>query len=129
MGRDAEAAAQIEPAHEALVRTLGERAPQAQDLGVLRAALAIERADSSVAQGLLDTLDAEVLESARGSGLWRHQLDALRGLLLARTGQPEAAHALLAPSVAALQEDPRSASSRLFRDARAALERLGPNRS
>lgn len=129
MGRDAEAAAQIEPAHEALVQALGERAPQAQDLGVLRAALAIERADPSVAQGLLDTLDAEVLESARGSGLWQHQLDALRGLLLARTGQPEAAHALLAPSVAALQEDPRSASSRLFRDARAALERLGPGGS
>lgn len=129
MGRDAEAAAQIEPAHEALVQALGERAPQAQDLGVLRTALAIERADPSVAQGLLDTLDAEVLESARGSGLWQHQLDALRGLLLARTGQPEAAHALLAPSVAALQEDPRSASSRLFRDARAALERLGPGRS
>jgi eukaryotic-like serine/threonine-protein kinase len=129
MGRDKDAAAQIEPAHDALVRALGERAPQAQDLGVLRAALAIERADPAAARGLLDTLDAEVLEGARGSGLWQHQLDALRGLLLARTGQSEAARALLASSVAGLQDDPRSGSSRLFRDARAALERLGPGES
>lgn len=124
MGRDAEAAAQIEPAHEALLRALGERAPQSQDLGVLRVALAIELGEPATAERLLDTLDAEVLESGRATGVWPQQLDALRGLLLVRTGQTQAAQTLLSGSVPKLQNDPRSAASRLFRDARAALDAL-----
>lgn len=124
MGRDAEAAAQIAPAHEALVQALGERAPQSQDLGVLRVALAIELGEPATAERLLDTLDAEVLESGRATGLWPQQLDALRGLLLVRTGQMQAAQTLLSGSVPKLQDDPRSSASRLFRDARAALDAL-----
>ncbi len=122
MGRDEDAAAQLRPAHESLTRSLGARAPQTQDVGVLRVAVELELGELTSAARVLDELDAEVLESARGTGLWRHQLDALRGLLLARTGEADAAQALLATSVSALQDEPRSASSRLFRDARAALD-------
>jgi hypothetical protein len=82
----------------------------------------LELGDLETAGRVLQELDAEVLESARGTGLWQHQLDALRGLLLARTGEADAAQALLATSVSALQDEPRSTSSRLFRDARAALD-------
>lgn len=122
MGRDEDAAAQLRPAHESLSRSLGARAPQTQDIGVLRVAVELELGELISAARVLDELDAEVLESARGTGLWQHQLDALRGLLLARTGEADAAQALLATSVSALQDEPRSASSRLFRDARAALD-------
>lgn len=122
MGRDEDAAAQLLPAHESLTRSLGARAPQTQDVGVLRVAVELELGDVTSAARVLDELDAEVLESARGTGLWQHQLDALRGLLLARAGEADAAQALLATSVSALQDEPRSASSRLFRDARAALD-------
>lgn len=126
MGRFDEAAAQLHPARAALVQALGVGAPQAQDVSFVLACVEIERGALASAASLIDTLDADALENGHGTGLWTHGLHALRGLLLERSGHPDEARPLLADSLRWLQAEKGSETSRLFRSALAAHQRLGP---
>lgn len=95
MGRDDEAVAELQPAYDGLVRTLGERAPQSQDLGYVLASVQVARGESEAAERLIATLDADALEKGRSTGVWTHYLQVLRGLAVSSSANPEAGRTLL----------------------------------
>ena len=124
MGRFDEAEVELRAAHTALVDALGAEAPQAQDLAVVLAGVEIERGELAAAGALIDSLQVEALENQRGTGQWAQTVAALRGLLLERSGEAEAARALLQSALPELQAEPDAERSRLLRSALAALQRL-----
>lgn len=88
------------PAHQRLAMRLTPANPQAQVAGFwLAAALLDAGEDIASAARLVDTLDAQALEAAGADGLWQARVDALRGLVRARSGDRDGALPLLRRAV------------------------------
>lgn len=120
---DAAAAAPIlREAHRRLVAVAGADNPQTQFVAVVLASAAL--AEGHSARDLLDQLDAEVLENGRSLGYWPHVLGLLHGLQALVDGDPICARRALETGLSALESDPASPRSRLYRDAETALARL-----
>lgn len=124
MGRFDAAAAELRPAHDGLVESLGAEAPQSQDVAVVLAGAEIERGALPAAAALIAGLRVEALENQRGTGQWTQTVAALRGLQLERAGESAAARALLEEALPTLTAQPDAERSRLLRSAQAALARL-----
>lgn len=124
MGRFDAAAAELRPAHDGLVESLGAEAPQSQDVAVVLAGAEIERGALPAAAALIAGLRVEALENQHGTGQWTQTVAALRGLQLERAGESAAARALLEEALPTLTAQPDAERSRLLRSAQAALARL-----
>ena len=124
-GQSAAAATKVREAHRQLVRLAGPAAPQTQDAAFVLALVELELGQLAPAQALIDSLDAEVLESGRATGQWNVAIDALRGIARQKRGEAAAARPLLDSVLAAMKDEEALAQpSRLYLVARAARAQL-----
>jgi non-specific serine/threonine protein kinase len=115
------AQAKLRPAQQRLAARLTAANPQAQVAAFWLAAALLESGDDiDAAARLVDGLDAKSLEAAGADGLWQARLDALRGLVLVRRGDPDAARPMLRGAVERLGGN-AAGSGRLLERARAAI--------
>jgi DNA-binding winged helix-turn-helix (wHTH) protein len=120
-----QAAPHLRKAHARLVALSGAASPQAQDVGFLLVGTELELGNDEVAETLLATVDVEVLEAGRATGMWPFGLDALRGMLLQQRGDATAARPLLQSAIAGMKsEEDLDAPSRLYAQATRALASL-----
>jgi len=124
-GQPAAAAIQLRAAHARLLAIAGAQSAQTQDAGLLLAAAELDLGNTDAAVALIETLDADTLESGRATGLWPAGLDALRGIALQQQGDSAAARPLLTSALAALaSEEDLDAPGRLYVQTREALLKL-----
>ncbi len=124
-GRPVDAVDKARRAHEALRRLAGPGAPQTQDATFVLALIELELGAPVRAQGLIDQLDAAVLESGRATGQWPAAIDALRGIALQQRGEAGAARPLLDGALVALKsEESLEQPGRVYLAARQARARL-----
>lgn len=112
----------LREAHQRLLSVAGAANPQTQDVVLVRASAALAQGLS--AHDLLSALDPAILENGRSTGYWPQTLDLLQGMQAVIDGNPVCAQHLLLTGLSALQADPASRRSRLYRDAEAALASL-----
>ncbi|MBO9663842.1 winged helix-turn-helix domain-containing protein [Dokdonella sp.] len=104
-GNMQEAQSQLQLAHQKLSAQLSKENPQSQVAAFWLAAADVELGKLEEAANLLQSLDAKALESAgTADGLWAFRLDALRGLLLSKRGDAQAAAPLLKSAVEGLRQ-------------------------
>jgi non-specific serine/threonine protein kinase len=120
IGDAREAEARLQPAYRKLAAMLTATNPQCQVTAFWLAATDIELGRLDEAAALIETLQPTALEAAGADGSWALRLDALRGLLLDKRGQHDAAQPLLKSSVAGL-EGKSAAGTQLYERARKAL--------
>jgi non-specific serine/threonine protein kinase len=123
-GRLDEAQARLATAHAKLVAKVSARNPDSQYAGFYLAAVEIELGKLDQAAALLDTLDEEALAAGQADSAARFRLDALRGLLLDRRRQPDAAAPLLRTAVEGMHKA-GAGDERVYLKARQALDALG----
>jgi DNA-binding winged helix-turn-helix (wHTH) protein len=126
VGRAEEAATPARSAFEHLQRLAGADAPQTQDAAFVLAMIELQRGQRVAAAGLIETLDANALESGRATGQWPAAINALRGIERQQAGDAVAARAWLDAALQAMREeaalDSPSLIYRLARQARSALD-------
>ncbi len=121
----AAAAVQLRAAHARLLAIAGAESAQTQEAGLLLAAAELDLGNTDAAVALIETLDADTMESGRATGMWPAVLDALRGIALQQQGDIAAARPLLTSALAALaSEEDLDAPGRLYVQTREALARL-----
>jgi tetratricopeptide (TPR) repeat protein len=125
-GRPDEAAEPARRAYERLVALAGGDAPQAQDANFVLALVELQRGDHAAAASLIDSLDADVLESGRATGQWPAAIDALRGIERQQAGDVAEARTKLDAALQAMHEEAGlevpSLTYRLASQARARLD-------
>jgi non-specific serine/threonine protein kinase len=119
-GNAREAEPRLQQAHRKLSAQLSPDNPQSQMAGFWLAASEIELDRLGEAAGLLESLDAKVLEAAGADGLWQSRLDALRGLLLGKRGESGSAEPLLRSALEGM-ESKSATDSLIYHRAKQAL--------
>ena len=116
------AQARLQPAQARLAARLTPANPQAQVATFWLAAALLDDGggDIDAAARLVDGLDAKALEAAGADGLWQARVDALRGLVLVRRGDLDAAQLMLRGAIERLGDN-AAGSGRLLERARAAM--------
>lgn len=115
------ALAKLRPAHERISAQFPPTNPQAQTVAFWLAASLLDSGEElETATQLVGGLDAKALEAAGADGLWAARLDALRGLVRARSGDREGALPLLRSAIERLGGSD-AGSGRLLAQARAVL--------
>ncbi|HEY0178531.1 MAG TPA: winged helix-turn-helix domain-containing protein [Dokdonella sp.] len=107
-------------AYRDLAAKLGASNPQAGHAGFWLAAAEIELGRTDRAEALLESIDGPGLRSLDADGLWASKLDALRGLLLLRRGERDAAASLLQSALDAMERK-SATDSVIYAKARRAL--------
>ena len=123
--RDHEAAIKLREAYEGMRESQGAQHPQSQDAAFALAAAELELGNLEAADALISTINAADLATSRGNQKWAFALDGLRGLLLLKRGQTQAAEPLLRTAVDRLRsEQPNAAPDRFYRVCETALQQL-----
>lgn len=114
-----EAQAKLRPAQQRLAARLTPANPQAQVAAFWLAAALLDDGggDIDTTARLVDGLDAKALEAAGADGLWQARVDALRGLVLVRRGDLDAAQSMLRGAIERLGDN-AAGSGRLLERAR-----------
>ncbi len=119
------AKAKLTLAHQNLLRLTGPLSANTQDVAFLLVFTDIALGDLDAAQSRLRLLDAEVLESYRGHGMWQAGLDGAQGLILLARGDLVAAKPLLETAEKAMRpETADDPGDRLYLTVQKALEGL-----
>lgn len=127
--RYAEAALKLRAAYDGMRESQGAQHPQSQDAAFALAAAELELGNLAAADALIATINAADLATSRGNQDWAFALDGLRGLLLLKRGQAQAAEPLLRSAVDKLKaESANAAQDRFYRVCEAALQRVVDSR-
>lgn len=120
-----QAKAKLAQAHQNLQRLTGPLSANTQDVAFLLVLTEIALGELDSAQARLQLLDAKVLESFRGHGMWQAGLDGARGLILLAQGDRTAALPLLETAEKAMRpETTDDPGDRLYLNVREALAGL-----
>ena len=124
LGRDEEAAVKLREAYAGMRESQGAEHPQSQDAAYALAAAELELNNLDEADALIATINAADLAASRGNQNWTFALGGLRGLVLLKRGQTQAAQPLIQTALEKLKPEPNAAPDRFYRECEAALQQL-----
>ena len=94
----------LELAYPKLEKNLGLDNPQTLEAGIFLAATRIDLGKADAAVSVLVPIEEKLKASAEADAAWKYQVQALRGMLLKRSGNRDAAAPLLQAAVAGMEK-------------------------